>query len=686
MRVTMVSLVIVWPLAAGAALPGLAAAERELQDGRIEPAIELFLDVLEDLPSATPDERQRMLRGLFSACAKAFEQGRLDSAAHGLIGMLGPTRDEPLGPDFSASVRAMLQEVAAGQMFFQRHRAAISALGALMEDSPGNAKRWALLVGAHLGAGDLDRAEEALRHGRELYPEDPDLLLARAQLTQAASYRAVERASYGAAESLLRQAEQDLAADAARKPNSSGIRLALGSLRTALLLFATLTGQSPEAGRWLLSAEEDLELAAYLDPHDPAPRKDLAQLLIVVGDWTEARRWLLDARCRVRSRLEQGREPVGVRLTLLGMEQEIERLLGGVDYGLVLEEINLARFDGAARLIERALEDNPAFAEQAERLRRLVAERRERLEREFERIRDLPAARDRAVEMGELWFRLQRFDEAARSYREALAAPAGGYSDGEIQARLAELDGGEKEMRRMRLVIGSLDARLTAAAGVDTEQFASVLEKAWALLAARLEQRPRGPLHLALFASRRDLLERMYPGRRSQIGFSGALGRVMLVADPRRNRREWTDELLAALTVRGVQEASFGHAPRWLEQGMAGWVAREWSDEREGRLRELARLGRVPLRLRDLELAFVEYWNEPEIVGILDLAAEHWVRWLVERFGAARLNVLLSVLRQRTTWEQALGGVFGVPGTTLENEWRASLEGPLYAPPSKRTK
>lgn len=675
------------PGIARAALPGLAAAEREFQDKRIEPAIERFLDALEGLPAASPDERQRVLRGLLAACREALRQSRFDAAARGLMGLLRPTRDEPLGPAFSAEVRDLLQEVATGLLFFQQPRAAVFALSALMEDSPGNAARWALLSGALLGVGEFARAEETVRRGLELFPEHAELLTAKAQLAQALSYQAVERASYAAAEAQLRQAERDLAQAATRQPQSGGIRLALGGLRNALLLFCSLTGQSPEAGRLLLSVEEDLELAAHLDPRNPAPLRELALLLILSGDWEVARQKILAAQGLIEARLRAQRDPPGMLLSLQGMRQGLTRNLDGVNYRLALEDINLARFDRAEQRISQALRDNPGFADQAARLRWLLSERRERMERELERIRDLPAPRDRAVEMGDLMFRLQRFDEAGRRYGEALAAPPGGYSDDEIKARQEDTRADADVLRQSRLVIGSLDVRLDDFAGADTVFLAGMLERAWALLSARLEQRPRGPLHLALFPNPRSLLERVSPGRWPQYGGSYTLGQVSLAADPRRGRREWTDTLLHALVIRGVDEASFGHAPRWLAEGIAAWACREWKDDDEVRLRDLVRLGRVPARLVELETAFVEYWNEPEITGILRLTAEHLVRWLIERYGAARLNVLLSALRQRTPWDQALRGVYGMDPFALTKEWRESLDGPLYAdPPSKRTK
>lgn len=675
------------PGIARAVLPGLEAAERKLQDKRAEPAIESFLDALEGLPAASPDERQRVLRGLLAACREALLQNRFDAAARGLMGLLRPTRDEPLGPAFSAEVRDLLQEVAAGLMFAQQPRAAVLALSALMEDAPGNAARWALLSAAHLGVGEFARAEETLRHGLELFPEHAELLAAKAQLAQALSYRAVERASYGAAEAQLRQAERDLAVAAQRQPHSGGIRLSLGGLRSALLSFCSLTGQSQEAGRLLLAAEEDLEIAAHLDPRNPAPLRELALLLILSGDFCEARQKIMAAQRIIDARLRDEREPLGMRLSLQVMRQGLTRNLDGVNYRLVLEDINLARFERADQRISQALRDNPGFADQAVRLRWLLSERRERLARELERIRDLPGPRDRAVETGDLMFRLQRFDEAGRRYGEALAAPPGGYSDDEIKARREDTRAEVGTPRRSRLVIGSLDVRLDDFAGVDTAFLAGILERAWALLSARLEQRPRGPLHLALFPNPRSLLERVNPGRWSQHGGGHPLGQVTLAADPRRGRREWTDTLLQTLVMRGVDEASFGHAPRWLAEGVAAWACREWADADEVRLRELVRLGRVPERLLELETAFVEYWNEPEIIGILRLAAEHLVRWLVERYGAARLNVLLSALRQRTPWGQALRGVYGLDPSALAKEWRDSLGGPLYAdPPSKRTK
>lgn len=688
MRLAILLLVAVGvPGIARAALPALEAAEREVQEGRLEPAIERYLEALEGLSSASPDQRQRVLRGLFSACRQAFQQEKLDVASHGLLGMLRPTRDEPLGPSFSAEVRSLLQEVAAGLLFLQQPRAAASALLALMEDSPGNAARWGLLVSAHLGTGELSRAEETLRHGLELYPDDPELLLAQGRLSQALAYRAVERASYGTAEAELRKAERELFAAAARHPREGKIRLALGGIRSSLLWFCSLTGQAEEANRLLLAAEEDLALAVHLDPRDPAPLWDLIQVLIVSGDWSEARGLLLRARAAIEERLQEGRERLGVQLSLRWMRHGLLRALDGANYRATLEDINLARIERAQARIRRALRDNPGFAGQAQRLRGLLSEREERLEREFERLRRLSSQRDRAVEEGDLWFRLQRFEQAEQRFRLALAAPPGGYSDDEIQARLEEVRWYDTPLRRVRLTIGSLDARLELPEGFDVESLAGALERAWARLGARLEQRLRGPLYLAVFPNRRALLEHQPPGCGPVCGGGEALGQVTLAADPRRGRRGWTDALLAGLTRRSVDEASFGHAPRWLSEGMVAWAVREWSAADEARLHELLGQGKVPERLRDLEAAFIEYWNEPEIMDILRLASEHLVRWLIERYGPGRLNVLLSVLRQRTSWEQALHGVFGLDVFGLAREWRESLSGPSYAdPPSKRTK
>ena len=136
----------------------LSLAEAAIARGAYTQALDDYLGVLPQLAAATPPQREALLRGLLDVSRELVQRDRLEPALRGLVALLAPTRDQPLGPDFSAEVRIELEEVCAGMIFRGEGQLAVAPLQALMADGPGTPLRWAFLARAYLDGREVDRA------------------------------------------------------------------------------------------------------------------------------------------------------------------------------------------------------------------------------------------------------------------------------------------------------------------------------------------------------------------------------------------------------------------------------------------------------------------------------------------------------------------------------------------------
>lgn len=125
-------------------------------------------------------------------------------------------------------------------------------------------------------------------------------------------------------------------------------------------------------------------------------------------------------------------------------------------------------------------------------------------------------------------------------------------------------------------------------------------------------------------------------------------------------------ELSHALFHAAVGKAE---VPRWFDEGLAQWQAREFDLERIVRLSGAVFTGRL-IPLDKLEAQF------PSLVADVHLAYDEsyeFINFLVGEYGPARFAALIKRLAQGATIEVAISQSYGKRLDELEQDWRASL-------------
>jgi len=649
--------------------PLLQAAARALEAGDSGQALELYLALLPGLAEAPGPARRATLEGALSACHALASARRLAPARQGLLALMLATRGDPLGPDFSRQVRQALERVAFDLVMTGQPAPAVEALQALLADGPASAMRWALLARAHVEAGELDRAAETLERGLRQHPDAPELLFVRAALTGTLAEMAVARANYASAESMLQTAVRDLEAAAIREPLAAGLQRALGKLRGGLWVYAQATGQHVRALGLLRSAEEAFDEAGRLDPDNPEPLVELAELLLAARDhaWAEVtfaearRRYLaLAGRTDVPPALREASADQARRCRAQWLRCRTRRV-----FGLTAA----ARWEDARALLERTALEARGSGFAADGLRALIEAQARRFERRRAALEADPGSADAQAELGEVWLRRGAWERAEAAFRAALALPPGALGRAELEDRLYGVRALPERARDERFRVGELEVRATLPEGLDAGRLRDTLERAHALTSGVFEHRLRGPLELLVFANRRAFQERAGVGVGPHQTGAYALGRVITFHAPARSRAVWLDILVHELAHRYVDELSYTRAPRWLSEGLAQWATGPFSAAQARGLAALGRAGGVAWDA--LDEAFGARAGDPEALGDVYLQAHGMAHWLIARHGLDRVMVLLAVLRAGREPAEALALAFGRSAGELEDDfWR----------------
>lgn len=651
--------------------PLYKAARRAAERHEHCQAVELYRAALEQ---ADPDTvHPAILVGLLDSCHRLIQRERFGPAVAGLLSLLPATRSRPGArprlPRLAAAVRDTLDRLAFELVLAGRGRLAIQALKARMAEDSGPPIRWALLARAHLEQGEFDRATETLRLGLQRHPAAPELLFVRAALAGALSERAVAQARYRAAENMLRHADRDLVDAIADEKAAPGMYRALGRIRGSLWVYYRATGQPRAAARLLQQAEAAYERAAMLDPADPEPLDDLAELLWTARDWT----WTAAVSHRALQRYrrlaqlpQRGPELAGATAAAI---RACRRRIARSHIQRGLAAFDGAHFEQAAARVRRAARIAPELRPRIEAL--LEAMQRRRIARArrlaaLQRQTDRPAALEA---LSAIWLSEGRYDRA----RAALARARDLSPDAAEAQRLAlemrELEPGQAEAVALRFSLGRLDLRVELPADFDPTELHTTLVKAHALTSGAFAHQLLEPLWLKVFATRRGFLERagiaVSPHQRAFY----SLGRIVTYASDARGRAEWLRILVHEMAHRYVDELTYRRAPHWLSEGLAAWLAEPWDADHRERLAALVRDG-VLLPWSELEGAFSAWQLAPARLSALYLQSHAAVAHLMQRFGRERMLTLLALLRQGSDLERAVQTVFGSPLDTLFQHWR----------------
>ena len=115
-------------------------------------------------------------------------------------------------------------------------------------------------------------------------------------------------------------------------------------------------------------------------------------------------------------------------------------------------------------------------------------------------------------------------------------------------------------------------------------------------------------------------------------------------------------------------EGPYGDLPAWLDEGMATIAEGDWLNRRGGALQFAINNDEV-LSLRSMESPS----NRPGFVDIFYGQSAAIVLYLIQEYGADRMNELFSTFKEGSSVDDALIKVYGFNRDELDNEWRASV-------------
>jgi tetratricopeptide (TPR) repeat protein len=672
---TVLLLVMLLPASAGAGPAARIVQEALSQStqGDHLGALELYKKAAGAFEAASVGEREAIRKGLLHEASLLFEKHEYQAAIGGLVALLPLTRCRGSCQSFVIQVRMLLEHAAMTMILTDRSEAAIPALEALLQDSPGTPMRWALLARAYLETGEIESAERTLRRGLSLHADSPELLFIKASLAGTLARLEVSRASYQRAEFLMQDAVRDLQAALLREPREGGIHRALGTLQASLWVYYRATGQYQKALSTLEAAEVAYTDAAHLSSTNPEPAFELGNLLFTAQDWIWAEVWLREARERYQEASRQKGVPEVARASARKSVERCEETIAAALFNRAIDAVNTARFDLARRLLRAASMKLPASAPQSTELLGWVLASRRAFQQKVDRLGGMTESGDAQVELGDLWMRAHRYDLARMAYQRALQGRLEKFQPDQIQDRIhGTLELQEKPVTKSAQV-GSLEVFLEAPPELDADFLQNLLQKAHAMTMSRFPHRLSASLGIKVFGNRRAFLEEAAP--RVGIYQSGfyAYGRVVTFHQPNRSHRKWLEILEHEITHRYVDEMTYSRAPRWLSEGLALWVSQKWSTAKRLQIDRLASSGRL-IPWSEMEDHFARNWNQPEETRVLYLQSHHMVAWLVKRFTFERLMILLDTLRTGQNLDAAMVSAYGLPVEIMEVHWAREFE------------
>lgn len=672
---TTLLLVVLLPASAGA---GSAAAiiqkalSRSTQGDHLG-ALRLYQQAAAGFETASVGERDAIREGLLHESSLLFESQDYEAAIGGLVVLLPLARCRGSCQSFVVQVRMLLEHAALTLILTGRSPAAIPALEALLQDSPGTPMRWALLARAYLEIGEFESAGRTLHRGLSLHADSPELLFVQASLAGVLARREVSRSGYQRAEFLMRDAVRDLQAARLREPREGGIHRALGTVQASLWVYYRATGQYRQALAMLEAAEVAYTDAVHLDPTNPEPAFELGNLLFTAQDWVFAEVWLREARARYQKASRQKGVPEAARVSARQSIQSCDQAIASALFNRAIDAANTANFELARRLLRAASLNQSAGAEHSKEILGWVLARRRAFQQQVDRLSGMTESGDAQVELGDLWMRARRYEQARMAYQRAAQGRLKAFRPDQIQDRIHGTLPLDEKPAKDSAQVGSLEVNLETPPGVDADFLQSLLQKAHAVTMSRFPHRLKAPLGIKVFGNRRAFLEQAAP--RVGIHQSGfyAYGRVVTFHAPNRSHREWLEILEHEITHRYVDEMTYSQAPRWLSEGLALWVSQKWPRSKRLQIERLASSGRL-IPWSEMEQHFTRNWNNPDETAVLYLQSHHMVTWLIRRFTFERLMILLGTLRTGQALDAAMVSAYGLPLEIMEVHWAREFE------------
>jgi hypothetical protein len=216
------------------------------------------------------------------------------------------------------------------------------------------------------------------------------------------------------------------------------------------------------------------------------------------------------------------------------------------------------------------------------------------------------------------------------------------------------------------------------------DSFAQALMDACQEGLARLTQDigayPERPVKIYIYASTSDLQGAMISSQEWTGGVAFTEFSIIAISIPP-SELDWGKRALVhELTHLVVHQATFspyGQLPLWLDEGLAMYSEGELDPVFRSYLDEAILEGKL-ISVRSLCSPFSAY---SEKASLSYAQSYSLVEYLLDNYGQGKMLDLLTLLKEGSTYDEALTGVYGFDIDGLDARWRATLTTPVVPTP-----
>ena len=184
------------------------------------------------------------------------------------------------------------------------------------------------------------------------------------------------------------------------------------------------------------------------------------------------------------------------------------------------------------------------------------------------------------------------------------------------------------------------------------------------------------PVDFIIYGDTRQFREAMGPATRENVGGQAhpAIRTLFGLIEPRQIRSDWVEELviheLAHLVFDEAVRNPYQYPPRWLNEGLAVYLAKGYGSGDRGQVQGAADSGTI-IPLQGLGGQFPTRSNRFSLAYAESVAA---VDFFVETYGEAKLvELVTSFARRHAAWTKPSWRATGAGYAAFDDAWLASL-------------
>lgn len=202
-----------------------------------------------------------------------------------------------------------------------------------------------------------------------------------------------------------------------------------------------------------------------------------------------------------------------------------------------------------------------------------------------------------------------------------------------------------------------------------------IAEQAMAGAATLLGVDDSEPVDFVLYADNREFREAMGPATRENVGGQAhpRIRTLFGLIGPRQIDSDWADELitheLAHLVFHDAVDNPYQYPPRWLNEGLAVYLSKGYSDEDRRRVQGAAGGGTI-IPLEGLGGQFPTRPGRQSLAYAVSISA---VDYFVDRYGQDRLVKLITAFGQGSGLDGAFLAATGEDFASFDAAWLDSL-------------